>query len=667
MRLLAVLILAIPVFAEDFYAAADGMGTTCSDVAPCPLTYPIQVSNPKGLSCDDTLHLRGGTYTGAFVVAVSGSSTSCKVLIRNYGCELAVLDNASNVAPATLAVTGNYVRILSMCSPVGGIKVTNSETTRTHIPHLQCYPLCRSGGVFVSGLNVDLIHLTINDNGDGLASQSTGQGLMLYAPIIAYNGWQSSSRGHGHGLYLQNDSLTNRKTVTFPTVFWNFGYCGQFYGSSDAEVFGIDSSFANCWDNGRIATSSSGPVVVGLLVGGNAEAHDVTLTDSQIFARSQALQPRQMGLAPSYGLGTSNMTIARNYVNGGTAVVYDVSITGSLTCEDNEFFGTTSAAAQTQCTAMDGNTHSTYDGDSGATYWQNNSEYDPNWKRIVISNPDLASTVNITPDNCSMGDTFEVRYAMAWDAAMPWQTINCAAGQAIDMDYDGPINDPVGEVPNAPVATGLRYGTFFLTKIAGNQVNINTATLPEATQGAVYSAEIIVSGGTAPYTCTVTAGELPAGLMLTGCVISGTPSGTDDETFTVTAEDDAAMPDDDTQELTIVVNAATALDVTTSAMPNCPIGSAYVQPLAATGGEPPYTWSIVSGTLPAGLSLDGPTGAISGESCTGPVAQSAFTVRATDAAMDTNDQALTLNVVPAVLSLRSRSGSRVRSGGSVAH
>src|SRR4029077_15216326 len=47
----------------------------------------------------------------------------------------------------------------------------------------------------------------------------------------------------------------------------------------------------------------------------------------------------------------------------------------------------------------------------------------------------------------------------------------------------------------------------------------------------------------------------------------------------------------------------------------------------ATGGAPPYTWSIVAGSLPPGLALS-PAGAISG---TSPGPSSGFTVQVTDA------------------------------------
>ena len=54
------------------------------------------------------------------------------------------------------------------------------------------------------------------------------------------------------------------------------------------------------------------------------------------------------------------------------------------------------------------------------------------------------------------------------------------------------------------------------------------------------------------------------------------------------------------------------LGITTASLPKGQIGVAYNQTLAAGAGKTPYTWSIASGTLPAGLALNATTGAISG-------------------------------------------------------
>ncbi|HEY2327305.1 MAG TPA: G1 family glutamic endopeptidase [Gaiellaceae bacterium] len=51
--------------------------------------------------------------------------------------------------------------------------------------------------------------------------------------------------------------------------------------------------------------------------------------------------------------------------------------------------------------------------------------------------------------------------------------------------------------------------------------------------------------------------------------------------------------------------------VSTASLPEGTLGAAYSAQLAATGGKPPYSWSLAGGTLPAGVALD-PTGLLSG-------------------------------------------------------
>jgi Putative Ig domain/Immunoglobulin domain/Immunoglobulin I-set domain len=55
--------------------------------------------------------------------------------------------------------------------------------------------------------------------------------------------------------------------------------------------------------------------------------------------------------------------------------------------------------------------------------------------------------------------------------------------------------------------------------------------------------------------------------------------------------------------VSLTVNAASTLAITTTSLPNGTVGQTYSTQLTATGGTPPYTWSVSSGSLPAGLSL----------------------------------------------------------------
>ncbi len=54
------------------------------------------------------------------------------------------------------------------------------------------------------------------------------------------------------------------------------------------------------------------------------------------------------------------------------------------------------------------------------------------------------------------------------------------------------------------------------------------------------------------------------------------------------------------------------LSITTSSLPSGTVLTAYSQTLAATGGVLPYTWSVSTGSLPDGLTINSSTGTVSG-------------------------------------------------------
>ncbi len=84
-----------------------------------------------------------------------------------------------------------------------------------------------------------------------------------------------------------------------------------------------------------------------------------------------------------------------------------------------------------------------------------------------------------------------------------------------------------------------------------------------------------------------------------------------------------------------------APQVTTVALPNGTNGVAYSQQLAAVNGHLPYSWSLVSGSLPSGLTLAA-NGVISGT----PTNNGTFTfiVQVADTLSETGTQALALTV-----------------------
>jgi hypothetical protein len=180
-------------------------------------------------------------------------------------------------------------------------------------------------------------------------------------------------------------------------------------------------------------------------------------------------------------------------------------------------------------------------------------------------------------------------------------------------------------------------------------VTILTSSFPDATQGAAYSQPIAASGGTPPYAWSLAAGPLPAGLNVTaGGLLSGTPTQSGTFPFTVRAEDSTfPIPQTATRALSITVNPP--LSITTTTLPTAVAGLSYTQPLTRTGGTAPFTWSVASGFLPAGLSINATTGLLGGV----PAASGTFpfTARVADTNGAIDDQDLSLEVVTAPLTI----------------
>lgn len=64
---------------------------------------------------------------------------------------------------------------------------------------------------------------------------------------------------------------------------------------------------------------------------------------------------------------------------------------------------------------------------------------------------------------------------------------------------------------------------------------------------------------------------------------------------------------------TLAPPAPAGMTLATTALPAGTAGTAYTATLSATGGTPPYTWSVTAGSLPRGLRLNQATGVISGK------------------------------------------------------
>jgi hypothetical protein len=188
-------------------------------------------------------------------------------------------------------------------------------------------------------------------------------------------------------------------------------------------------------------------------------------------------------------------------------------------------------------------------------------------------------------------------------------------------------------------ATNTSVSKSFSIGITAPALSITTATMPAGMVGTAYSGSVTATGGTPPYAWSLESGTVPDGLTLNAAgTLSGTPTRAGAFNFTVRVTDAATATA--SKALTVTINSPT-LGVGTNSLPAGAVGAAYSASLNATGGTPPYTWSLESGTLPDGTSLS-PAGSISGTPTR--AATFSFTARVTDAQSATASKALSITI-----------------------
>lgn len=165
-------------------------------------------------------------------------------------------------------------------------------------------------------------------------------------------------------------------------------------------------------------------------------------------------------------------------------------------------------------------------------------------------------------------------------------------------------------------------------------LEILTSSLPSGMVRASYGASLSASGGTTPYKWSVSSGELPAGLSLsTSGTISGMPTVATQDSFTVQVSDSSspAQAVKATMKISIAASqTVSALEISNVAPPSGIVQISYVANLSVTGGTAPYAWSLVSGQLPAGLTINS-SGEITGTPTS--AGQSGFVAEVTDSSV----------------------------------
>ena len=144
---------------------------------------------------------------------------------------------------------------------------------------------------------------------------------------------------------------------------------------------------------------------------------------------------------------------------------------------------------------------------------------------------------------------------------------------------------------------------------------ITPPRLPDATVGQAYLGYIVASDppGPSSFRFKLVSGKVPAGTSFVGnslptrpeARVVGTPTAVGTSTFTVDVSDGAGATARRTFSISVLAAPGLAIESGVNVLNAGTVGAPYGAVLSATGGVRPYTWAIISGTLPPGPSLVG--------------------------------------------------------------
>lgn len=231
-----------------------------------------------------------------------------------------------------------------------------------------------------------------------------------------------------------------------------------------------------------------------------------------------------------------------------------------------------------------------------------------------------------------------------WTAATVPAGLTLSAGGRLSGTPSAPSTAPL-HVTVTDADGRTTSADLALTIADVDPVAISGTSLVPGMVSVAYDQTFTASGGRAPYTWQANSG-VPAGLTVSAAgKVEGTPSTDGTSQLSVTATDRDGRTATKTLSLQIL---PAGISITTASLPGAQRNETYDEALAVLGGTAPYTWSVDSGALPTGLTLNASTGRIAGTPTVGGIQTFTVKVAGNDGVSATKQLSIDVNATAGV-------------------
>jgi len=463
----------------DHYASPSGTSTADGSIGS-PWDLQTALNQPSTVLAGDTIWLRAGTYgngLSVFTSALNGTVAQ-PVVVRQYADERAIINGG-------ISVQGSYTWYW-------GFEVTNLAIANRNIPDSgSTNPFPNGFDIYAPGSK--FINLIVHDTAQAFGFWVAAPDAEINGCLIYNNGWQGPDRGHGHGIYTQNQ--TGTKTIADNIILQGFALGIQAYGTGATYVQNYVFSGNTIAHAGTLTTG--GHHDYNLLVTGGQRPQNITLTNNYTYHKpsdnegTSALDWIDPGVSQNlvaqnnYWIGgqpalqinnwnTATFTGNAIYSFAGTLLAAGHLFPSTYTWSGNKYYGNGVFSLNSQLfqsfaswqTASQLDTNTTFQAGRPTGIWSfvRPNKYETGRANVTIYNWDLASSVAIDPSSVlANGDKYLVRNAQDYFNTPVLSGTYTGGSLQIPMT-NLTAAQPTGISPTRVQSSGPEFGTFILLK-----------------------------------------------------------------------------------------------------------------------------------------------------------------------------------------------------------